>query len=115
MICQCKTTGHDPGCPLRIGSITTPTSCPPDSASIGHDENACDLAWEQHCQRHGKREAEVRAKLKAAELQIDELKKALYAECRGLACDSEGCYVGYRSCSGCEARAKKAYGEGWGK
>ncbi len=48
-------------------------------------------------------------------LQIDELKAALYAECRGLACESEGCYVGYRNCSGCEARAKKAYGPDWGK
>lgn len=54
--------------------------------------------------------------LKEKNLQIDELKKALYAECVGQACAADGeCYQGYRQCTGCEIRAKKAYGEGWGK
>jgi hypothetical protein len=52
---------------------------------------------------------------KPIELQIDELKKALYAECVGQACHDDGeCYQGYRQCTGCEIRAKKAYGPGWG-
>lgn len=52
----------------------------------------------------------------ALKLQNDALKKALYAECTGQACAADGeCYQGYRQCTGCEIRAKKAYGEGWGK
>lgn len=47
-------------------------------------------------------------------LQVGELKKALYAECRGEACNPDECHGGYRQCTGCEVRAKKAYGPGWG-
>lgn len=49
-----------------------------------------------------------------ATLQVDALKKALVAECRHEACDWAECYGGYQKCSGCEARAKAAYGPGWG-
>lgn len=54
------------------------------------------------------------AEVKKLLLQIDELKKALYAECRGISCGSETCDPGYRHCTGCDARARKAYGPGWG-
>lgn len=49
------------------------------------------------------------------EARIEVLKKALYQECRGISCGKETCYVGYRSCTSCEERAKKAYGPGWGE
>lgn len=62
-----------------------------------------------------KPEETMAGKVRALELQIDELKKALYAECTGQACNPDDCYQGYRQCTGCEIRAKKAYGEGWGK
>ena len=55
--------------------ITNPSPCPQDNG--GHDELACELAWEAHCRRHEKREAEVRAKVKALELQIETLKNDL--------------------------------------
>lgn len=57
--------------------------------------------------------ADMQKELDSLKLQIDALRTALFAECRGIACDREGCYVGYRSCSGCEARAKAAFGPGW--
>jgi hypothetical protein len=57
----------------------------------------------------------VAEELRVALLQIGELKKALYDECVGSACAPAGeCYGGYRKCSGCEERAKIAYGPGWG-
>lgn len=47
-------------------------------------------------------------------IHVDALKKALYAECRGLAC-GENCAGGhYNCCDGCESRAKAAHGPGWG-
>lgn len=49
------------------------------------------------------------------EVRIEALKKALYEECRGISCGKETCYVGYRSCTSCETRAKAAYGPGWGE
>lgn len=49
------------------------------------------------------------------EARIEALKKALYEECRGISCGKETCYVGYRSCTSCEMRAKTAYGPGWGE
>lgn len=49
-----------------------------------------------------------------ADLQIAALRKALYAECMGSDCDTGNCCGGYRKCSGCERRAKEAYGPGWG-
>lgn len=49
------------------------------------------------------------------EIRIEALKKALYEECRGISCGKETCYVGYRSCTSCETRAKTAYGPGWGE
>jgi hypothetical protein len=45
--------------------------------------------------------------------RIGALKNALYAECRGIACSSEECHGGYRRCTGCEVRAKAAFGPGW--
>lgn len=65
-------------------------------------------------QRVLEREAISLAEKSTLLLQIHELKAALFAECRGIACAREGCFVGYRSCSGCEERAKKAHGPGWG-
>jgi hypothetical protein len=47
-------------------------------------------------------------------LQVGELKKALYAECRALSCGPECEGGGYRSCRGCDNRARAAYGLGWG-
>lgn len=76
------------------------------SAAIKWKENSDIL--ERICTLSGKHREE-------AERLNGILKKALYEECRGIACESEGCYVGYRSCSGCEARAKAAYGPGWGE
>jgi hypothetical protein len=55
--------------------------------------------------------------LTAARLQIDALKKALYEECRGIGCTpgtDECAGGGYRGCTGCEKRAKAAFGPGWG-
>lgn len=49
------------------------------------------------------------------QIRIEDLKKALYEECRGISCGKETCYVGYRSCTGCEERAKAAHGPGWGQ
>lgn len=47
----------------------------------------------------------------AALLRIEALKKALIAECKGEACNPEDCHGGYRKCTGCETRAKKALGD----
>ena len=49
----------------------------------------------------------------ALELQVDELRRALYAECRSLACGPECVGGGYRKCTGCDSRAKMAYGMPW--
>ena len=51
----------------------------------------------------------VRKALEATNIQVRELKDALIAECRGRPCDPEDCAGGgYRSCGGCEQRAKEA-------
>lgn len=57
---------------------------------------------------------ELIAEVDRLHLQVAALQKALYAECYGSACDVGNCYGGYRECSGCERRAKEAYGPGWG-
>lgn len=44
------------------------------------------------------------------ERNLREVREALFAEAKGVAC-SEGCAgPGYRKCSGCDARVKKALG-----
>lgn len=61
------------------------------------------------------RHPEMDLKIRQLELQIQALQNALYAECKGVACTSDACYGGYRQCTGCEARAKIAFGPGWGE
>jgi hypothetical protein len=53
----------------------------------------------------------LHAELQKAQGEIEALKKALWAECKGEACSPEECYGGYRQCSGCEKRAKAVLGD----
>lgn len=76
MNCQCKTTGHDPGCPQAVGwnnqfpTITNPiTPCHHDASS--HDDAACDAAWDAHCERHLKKERELQLQVSEVEHQRD--------------------------------------------
>lgn len=85
---------------VDVDMLAGPFTCKHDPKYVGGACAAC--------------HADSLEKLEAANLRVEELKKALYAECRGEACNAEECYGGYRRCSGCEARAKKAFGPGWG-
>lgn len=76
----------------------------PEFLSCGH--NAHWKIW--HSLAKG--EPCILCRAEKAELQVHELRKALYAECRGVSCGEECAGGGYRGCSRCDQRAKAAFG-----